>query len=97
MSPSTTTSLTVTGATGETYGEEYVEGDPMFVYPAGADFHLRQDSPAIDQGSPADAPAMDFEGHARPYGAGLDIGADEYTVFTYSVYLPVTVRDHARL
>ena len=85
------------GTEGETYGNQYVEGDPMFVYPAGADFHLRQESPAIDQGSPADAPAMDFEGHPRPYGAGYDIGADEYTLFTYSVYLPVTVRDHARL
>jgi len=68
------------GDEGEIYGSDYVEGDPMFVNAAGADFHLQENSPAIDQGSPADAPGDDFEGHARPYGAGYDIGADEFTL-----------------
>ena len=69
------------GDEGEIRGDDYVEDDPMFVNPAGADFHLQENSPAIDQGSPADAPSDDFEGHARPYGAGYDIGADEFTLY----------------
>jgi parallel beta-helix repeat protein len=77
------------GGEGEIYGDDYVEGNPMFENPAGGDFHLRQDSPAIDKGSPADAPATDFDGDSRPYGVGYDIGADEYIVFTDFVYLPI--------
>jgi len=63
---------------GEIYGSDYVEGDPMFVSAAGADSHLQESSPAIDLGSPTDAPSDDFEGDTRPYGAGVDIGADEW-------------------
>jgi hypothetical protein len=66
------------GAEGEIYGDDYVEGDPRFVNPAGGDFHLQQDSPAIDKGSPTDAPDDDFEGNLRPQGTGYDIGAYEY-------------------
>ncbi len=66
------------GDEGEIYGSDYVEGDPMFVNAAGADFHLQGNSPAIDSGSPTDAPGDDFEGQPRPSGAGYDIGADEY-------------------
>ena len=73
-------------------GTDYVEGDPMFVDATGANFDLQKDSPAIDKGSPIDAPDYDFDGHSRPYGAGYDIGADEYTVFTDLVYLPIVFR-----
>jgi len=66
------------GDDGEIYGSDYVEGDPLFVNAAGADFHLQENSPAIDTGSPTDAPSDDFEGQARPSGAGYDIGADEW-------------------
>lgn len=38
------------GEEGEVYGTAYVEGDPCFLDPAGADFHLQSNSPAIDQG-----------------------------------------------
>ena len=76
------------GTEGEIYGYDYIEGDPKFVYPAGADFHLQQDSPAIDQGFHADAPATDFEGQPRPCGAEYDIGADEYVVSTGCTALP---------
>ena len=34
-------------------------------------------SAAIDAGTSQFAPAFDFEGHARPSGNGIDIGADE--------------------
>jgi len=62
----------------ETYGTDYVEGDPLFVSASGADFHLQQNSPAIDKGSSTDAPSNDYEGTARPQGSGYDIGAFEY-------------------
>jgi hypothetical protein len=61
----------------EVYGDDYVEGDPLFMNPAGADFHLRNGSPAIDEGSSADAPSNDFDDDPRPQGAGYDIGAFE--------------------
>ncbi|HYA42478.1 MAG TPA: right-handed parallel beta-helix repeat-containing protein [Syntrophobacteraceae bacterium] len=56
-----------------------VKGDPRFVNPADADFDLRSDSPAIDKGSSVDAPPTDIRGVPRPQGAGVDIGAYEYT------------------
>ncbi|KAA0003386.1 MAG: hypothetical protein FE048_01635 [Thermoplasmata archaeon] len=62
----------------EIYGDDYVEGDPMFVNPSGADFHLQKNSPAIDNGSPINAPTDDFDGNPRPQGKGYDIGAYEY-------------------
>lgn len=49
------------------------EGDPML----DASHHLMAGSPAIDQGTSTDAPSVDRNGHARPNGAGFDIGADE--------------------
>ncbi len=52
--------------------------DPKFADPAGGDLHLLPDSPAIDGGSPVDAPADDFDGVSRPRGAGWDMGAYEH-------------------
>ncbi|MDD5673480.1 MAG: choice-of-anchor Q domain-containing protein [Chitinivibrionales bacterium] len=63
-------------------GTNAVTGNPLFVNAAGGDFHLRAGSPLIDAGSSAGAPAMDFDGLARPQGAGFDIGAYEYTTPT---------------
>jgi len=60
------------------YGNNAIIGDPKFVNPAGGDFHLREDSPAIDSGSSIDAPSDDFDGNPRPQGAGYDIGAFEF-------------------
>jgi parallel beta-helix repeat protein len=62
----------------EIYGSDYVEGNPMFANPSRADFHLQEDSPAIDNGSAVDAPSDDFDGNPRPQGAGYDIGAFEF-------------------
>ncbi|HMR09901.1 MAG TPA: choice-of-anchor Q domain-containing protein, partial [Polyangiaceae bacterium] len=42
-----------------------------------ATYHLQAGSPAIDKGIAADAPALDFEGEARPKGTAHDIGPDE--------------------
>lgn len=43
------------------------------------DFHLLVSSPAIDAGTSTDAPSIDIEGISRPQGAGIDVGAYEYT------------------
>jgi hypothetical protein len=67
------------GAGNEIYGDDPVIGDPKFVNPSGVDFHLQANSPAIDSGSPIDAPNDDFDGNTRPQGKGIDIGADEYS------------------
>jgi hypothetical protein len=49
----------------------------LFVNPAGGDYHLLPDSPAVNEGAMLHAPAIDFEGDPRPAGGLVDIGADE--------------------
>ncbi|MAQ18986.1 MAG: hypothetical protein CMN30_29835 [Sandaracinus sp.] len=51
--------------------------DDVFVDAAMGDYHLSASSPALDIGTADEAPAVDFEGDARPQGAGFDVGADE--------------------
>jgi MYXO-CTERM domain-containing protein len=64
---------------GEGTGTLYV--DPMFVDGSAGDFHLRAGSPAIDTGADLSAEVtVDFDGIARPQGAGWDIGAFEHLV-----------------
>jgi hypothetical protein len=81
---------------GEIYGDDYVEGDPLFANPAGADFHLQPGSPAIDMGSEVDAPDDDFDGTSRPQdgdddgSAAFDIGA--YEAGSQRVYLPLVLK-----
>jgi parallel beta-helix repeat protein len=76
------------GTEGEIYGDDYIEGDPRFINHTGGDFHLRSDSPAIDQGSPTSAPSVDYDGRSRPYGTGFDIGAFEFSQLNELVFLP---------
>ncbi|MFZ3382749.1 MAG: right-handed parallel beta-helix repeat-containing protein [Candidatus Methanoperedens sp.] len=66
------------GGEDETKGSDYIEGDPLFINPVNADFHLESTSPVIDKGTSTDAPSTDFDGTPRPQGAGYDIGAIEY-------------------
>lgn len=63
----------------EIYGRDSVVGNPKFVNPSVANFHLKEDSPAIDKGSSIDAPGDDFDDNPRPQLAGYDIGVFEYT------------------
>lgn len=65
---------------GSVVGSDPVVGNPLFVNPGGADFHLQSGSPAIDTGSSLGAPGDDFEGNLRPQGSGYDIGAYEFVV-----------------
>ncbi len=48
----------------------------FFVLPT---YHLRPDSPGVDQGDGRFTPQTDMDGEARPAGQGVDIGADEVT------------------
>ena len=58
-----------------------VGGDPLFVTESTGrdtgDFQLQADSPAIDAGVGAGV-TVDFDGQARPSGAGFDLGAFEF-------------------
>ena len=49
--------------------------DPRFVDVD--DYHIKSDSPVIDQANDAYAPADDIDGDSRPQGAADDMGADE--------------------
>jgi len=61
-----------------------IPGD-LFVDPAQGNFHLKPNSPAIDAGDVALSPALDLYQHARPQGAGVDIGAIEEGTFASQV------------
>ena len=62
--------------------------DPLFVDVLNHDFHLTEDSMAIDAGVtlPVDD---DLDGDARPKGAGYDIGADEWVPSSFEVFCPL--------
>ncbi|MDY7080301.1 MAG: right-handed parallel beta-helix repeat-containing protein [Chloroflexota bacterium] len=56
-----------------------IEDDPLFVNPAGMDYHVGPDSAAIDTGIGVGV-YEDVDGDARPMGGGYDIGADELRI-----------------
>jgi hypothetical protein len=61
-------------------------GDPRFVAPEQEDYHLRNDSHALDRASPSSV-MRDIDG--QPRLGQPDIGADEYAA---SVHLPLIAR-----
>jgi hypothetical protein len=60
-----------------TESSNLVGGTPGFVNPGADDYRLSAASPAVDSGTPVNAPADDLDGTARPQGSGYDIGAYE--------------------
>ena len=54
----------------EIYGDNYVEGDPLFISISEPDFHLQATSPAIDSGDPSSP--------YDPDGTIIDMGAYYY-------------------
>ena len=69
------------------WGQGNIDSNPLFVYPAGADYHLQQNSPCIGTGIDSleisglwyIAPATDLDGNPRPNPAGSmpDMGVYE--------------------
>lgn len=57
-------------------GPNSLVGDPLFLDPAGGDYHLVLASPAVDTGTEGGV-TRDFDRDVRPLGAGYDIGFDE--------------------
>jgi hypothetical protein len=49
----------------------------LFIDPNSFDLHLKSAGPAVDQGTNTGAPSEDYEGHPRPSGTKVDIGAYE--------------------
>jgi parallel beta-helix repeat protein len=83
-----------TGGLGSiTSTDEITGSDPLFVDPAGWNYHLRSGSPAIDAGITVPWLVDDIDGDARPWptGGAYDIGADEARWLP--VYLPLVLRN----
>lgn len=57
-------------------GSGNIDADPRFI--GSEDYHLRSDSPCIDSGIYVGI-FTDFDNQWRPFGAGFDMGADEYS------------------
>ena len=60
-------------------GDGNLSVDPLFVDPAGHDFHIDPASPLIDMGSShPDLPPTDYDGNPRIIGSAVDMGAFEF-------------------
>ncbi len=66
-------------------------GNPAFLAPDAGDYHIGETSAARDMGVPSGV-RIDIDGEPRPYGAGWDLGADEFFISSYPIYLPLAVR-----
>lgn len=77
-------------------GSGAVTADPLFVNPAGGDYHIQSTSPARNVGAVVDV-STDVDGEGRPQNGGYDIGFDEadgaeLPVLTPRAYLPLIAR-----
>jgi hypothetical protein len=61
---------------------DILDMDPLFVDPENNDFHLQENSPAIDAGQTLTDVTTDLDGMLRPQGNGYDIGAYEFAAST---------------
>jgi len=58
-------------------GTGNISVNPMFVDAFNGDYHLQDNAPCVDSGTPVGAPSTDIEGNPRPQGFGVDMGAYE--------------------
>jgi hypothetical protein len=61
-----------------TFGTNYITGDPKWINPFTGNYYLQSNSPAIDAGINIGTISNDFDGNPRPQGKTVDIGAFEY-------------------
>ena len=61
--------------------------DPEYVSVSAGNLRLLETSLLIDSGSAADAPDHDWDGLPRPSGAGFDIGADEWSLSSFTLVI----------
>ena len=71
--------------TDEIKGDNFIEGNPMFVDEANLDFHLQIDSPAIDAGANIAWLSKDYDGNLR--SGPPDIGAFEFIPEPGAIFL----------
>ncbi|MBN1557963.1 MAG: hypothetical protein JW951_07435 [Lentisphaerae bacterium] len=70
---------------GDIYGtlatsNHIISADPQFANPSAGDYHLLYGSPCIDAGmTNYGGGVLDMDGEPRPFGAAMDMGADEFT------------------
>ena len=73
-----------------TLTDPVIDEDPLFVSPGTDDYHIQEDSPAINAGTTVSLDE-DYDGESRPMGGGYDIGADEVSS-GYLAYLPLVLK-----
>jgi hypothetical protein len=64
-----------------------LSADPLFVSASSGNLRLHEASPLVDQGSSEGAPTHDWDGLARPSGAAWDIGADEWSLSSFTLVI----------
>jgi hypothetical protein len=82
--------LTDIGGAGTITSTNAITGTPDFVDPASGDYHIGENSAAIDAGTDAGI-TEDIDGDPRPLEAGFDIGADEFQRIL-ETYLPFLIK-----
>ncbi len=68
----------------------WIIDDPNFVNAATDNYHINEDSPAVNAGTWV-ALSEDFDGESRSSGGGYDIGADEVQSGVL-VFIPLLIR-----
>lgn len=80
-------SFSDTDVTGISSGSNNINLAPQFR--GNGNYHLASSSPCIDAGTTNGAPPADLDGVPRPYGAGIDIGAYEWSPTVDPIQLTV--------